>query len=193
MERRKEEKILWIDSQNRTNEGDNTNNFYYYIGNILYVDNYKKLSVQLVDCIINKNYRNFAVGTTTYSIYSAVPFYTTMIKVYINFNAASNVLNNSDYGLLMGIISNNNADVNIGTAYTLTNFYYNGLGSIKLGSDNKIKYNLKDIPNGIININITGFNNSTASYLENYLVDITSPAGNAPSNVLLCLKFTYEF
>ena len=142
----------------------------------------------MVDCIINKNYRNFAVGTTTYSIYSAVPFYTTMIKVYINFNAASNVLNNSDYGLLMGIISNNNADVNIGTTYTLTNFYYNGLGS-----DNKIKYNLKDIPNGIININITGFNNSTANYLENYLVDITSPAGNAPSNVLLCLKFTYEF
>ena len=193
MERRKEEKILWIDSQNRTDEGDNSNNFYYNIGNILYVDNYKKLSVQLVDCIINKNYRNFAVGTTTYSIYSAVPFYTTMIKVYINFNAASNVLNNSDYGLLMGIISNTNADVNIGTTYTLTNFYYNGLGSIKLGSDNKIKYNLKDIPNGIININITGFNNSTASYLGNYLVDITSPAGNAPSNVLLCLKFTYEF
>ena len=132
MERRKEEKILWIDSSNMLS--GTTNNFYYYIGNILYEDNYKKLTVQLVDCIINKNYRNFAVGTTIYSIYSAVPFYTTMIKVYINFNAASNILNNSDYGLLMGIISNNNADVNIGTTYTLTNFYYNGLGSIKLGS-----------------------------------------------------------
>ena len=192
MERKKEEKILWIDSQ-YMESGGTTNNFYYNIGNILYVNNYKKLTVQLVDCIINKNYRNFAVGTTIYSIYSAVPFYTTMIKVYINFNVTSNILNNNDYGLLMGIISNNNADVNIGTTYTLTNFYYNGLGSIKLGSDNKIKYDLKDIPNGIININITGFNNSTANYLENYLVDITSPAGNAPSNVLLCLKFTYEF
>ena len=31
MERRKEEKILWIDSQNRTDEGDNPNNFYYDI------------------------------------------------------------------------------------------------------------------------------------------------------------------
>ena len=191
MERRKEEKILWIDSTNMLS--GTTNNFYYYIGNILYIDNYKKLSVQLVDCIVNKNYRNFAVGNTTYSIYSAVPFYTTMIKIYINFNAASNVLNNNDYGLLMGIISNNNADVNIGTTYTLTNFYYNGLGSIKLVSDNKIKYNFKDIPNGIINIIITGFNNSTGTYLENYLIDITSPTANAPSNVLLCLKFTYEF
>ena len=57
MERRKEEKILWIDSQNRTDELDNPNNFYYDIGNILYVDNYKKLSVQLVDCIVNKNYK----------------------------------------------------------------------------------------------------------------------------------------
>ena len=181
MERIKEEKILWIDSQYMIS--GTTNNFYYNIGNILYVDNYKKLSVQLIDCIVNKNYRNFAVGATTYSIYSAVPFYTTMIKVYINFNAASNVLNNSDYGLLMGIISNNNADVNIGTTYTLTNFYYNGLGSIKLGSDNKIKYNLKDIPNGIININIY-------NELNNVLLDYEN---NPPSNVLLCLKFTYEF
>ena len=93
----------------------------------------------------------------------------------------------------MGLINNNNSNIRLGTTYALNNFYYNGLGSIKLGSDNKIKYNLKDIPNGIIHINITGFNNSTANYLENYLVDITSPAGNAPSNVLLCLKFTYEF
>ena len=120
MERRKEEKNLWINSNNQelfygldgtATYTASTNNFYYNIGNILYMDNYKKLSVQLIDCIINKNYRNFAVGATTYSIYSAVPFYTTMIKVYINFNAASNILNNSDYGLLMGIISNNNADV----------------------------------------------------------------------------------
>ena len=117
MERRKEEKILWIDSADMLS--GTTNNFYYYIGNILYEDNYKKLSVQLVDCIVNKNYRDFAVGTTVFSIYSAVPFYTTMIKVYINFNAASNVLNNNDYGLLMGIISNNNADVNIGQSSSI--------------------------------------------------------------------------
>ena len=151
--------------------------------------------IKLIIIYISKNYHTFAIGTTTNNTYAPIPFYTSIIKVYINFNAASNALNNSDYGLLMGIISNNNADVNIGTVYTLTNFYYNGLGSIKLGSDNKIKYNLKDIPNGIININITGFNNSidTATYLENYLIDINSPAGNAPSNVLLCLKFTYEF
>ena len=44
MERRKEEKILWIDSQ-YMETGGTTNNFYYNIGNILHVDNYKKLSI----------------------------------------------------------------------------------------------------------------------------------------------------
>ena len=68
-----------------------------------------------------------------------------MIKVYINFNVASNVLNNNNYGLLMGLISNDNANVGIGTTYQINEFYYNGLGSAKLGSDNKIKYYLKDI------------------------------------------------
>ena len=58
MERRKEEKILWIDSANMLS--GTTNNFYYNIGNILYVDNYKKLSVQLIDCIISKNYAFFS-------------------------------------------------------------------------------------------------------------------------------------
>ena len=62
-----------------------TNNFYYDIGNILYNGNHKKLSVELIDCIVNKNYRTFAVGTTVYDVYASVPFYTSMIKVYINF------------------------------------------------------------------------------------------------------------
>ena len=44
MESKIEEKILWIDSQ-YMESGGTTNNFYYNIGNILYVDNYKKLSV----------------------------------------------------------------------------------------------------------------------------------------------------
>ena len=39
MERRKEEKILWIDSTNMLS--GTTTNFYYNIGNILYVDNLK--------------------------------------------------------------------------------------------------------------------------------------------------------
>ena len=53
MERKIEEKILWINSSYMLS--GTTNNFYYYIGNILYVDNYKKLSIQLIDCIISKN------------------------------------------------------------------------------------------------------------------------------------------
>ena len=58
MERRKEEKILWINSNNQelfySSNGTatytaSTNNFYYNIGNNLYVDNYKKLSVEMID------------------------------------------------------------------------------------------------------------------------------------------------
>ena len=40
MERKIEEKILWINSANMLS--GTTSNFYYNIGNILYVDNYKK-------------------------------------------------------------------------------------------------------------------------------------------------------
>ena len=60
MERKIEEKILWVDSKNMVS--GTTNNFYYNIGNILYKDNYKKLKVKLVDCIVNKNYRIFLLG-----------------------------------------------------------------------------------------------------------------------------------
>ena len=64
MVRRKEEKILWINSNNqelfygldgKATYTASTNNFYYNIGNNLYVDNYKKLLVKMIDCIINKN------------------------------------------------------------------------------------------------------------------------------------------
>ena len=82
MERRKEEKILWIDSQ-YMESGGTTNNFYYNIGNILYVNNNKKLSVQLIECIISKNFIN--IGGTGLTVYSPIPFYTTIIKIYINF------------------------------------------------------------------------------------------------------------
>ena len=54
MERKIEEKILWIDSANMLS--GTTNNFYYNIGNILYVDNFKKLTVELIDCIILKKF-----------------------------------------------------------------------------------------------------------------------------------------
>ena len=55
----------------------------------------------------------------------------------------------------------------------------------------RLKYYLKDFPNGIININIIGNNNSlnVDEYVDGLLIDAF---GNAPSNVLLCLKFTYE-
>ena len=73
MERRKEEKILWINSSNQelypyynstTGTYENiitnpvNNKFDYNIGNILYVDNYKKLSVEMIDCAISKHFIN---------------------------------------------------------------------------------------------------------------------------------------
>ena len=91
----------------------------------------------------------------------------------------------------MGIIPGDNACVKIGTSNTLTYYEFSNLGSSDI-NDNKIKYYLNDIPTGMININIIGYNNTgtggTYQFLN--LVDIS---GNAPSNVLLCLKFTYEF
>ena len=137
MERKIEEKFLWINSANMLS--DTTTNFYYNIGNILYVDNYKKLSIQLIDCIISKNYQIFVIGNTTYFINGANPFYTTIIKVYVDFGVASNLLNNNYYGLLMGIINNNNVKPRLGTTTALNYYYYPGLGSAKLEIDNKIK------------------------------------------------------
>ena len=83
----------------------------------------------------------------------------------------------------MGLISDSDVNVRLGTTDALNELYYTGLGCAKLGSDNKIKYYLKNIPTGIININIF---NQVDEILEDY-------EGNAPSNILLCLKFTYEF
>ena len=54
----------------------------------------------------------------------------------------------------MGIISDTDVNVRLGTTDALNELYYTGLGSAKLASDNKIKYYLKNIPTGIININI---------------------------------------
>ena len=160
------------------------NSFNYDIGNILYNGNYKKLSVQMIDCAISKFYHEYAIGTTGVNTYAPIPFYTTVIKVYINFNVACNsIYNNNSNGLLMGIISDTDVNVRLGTTDALNELYYTGLGSAKLASDNKIKYYLKNIPTGIININIF---NQVDEALDDY-------EGNAPSNVLLCLKFIYEF
>ena len=186
MERRKEEKILWIDSQ-YMESGGTTNNFYYNIGNILYHGNYKKLSVQLIDCVISKNFEE--VAGTGLTVYVPIPFYTTNIKIYINLNVASNSLINNNYGLLLGLIPGDNESVRLGAAGGLSTFDFSSLGSCKL-NNNKIKYNLKDIPTGMININIIGNNNYTGTYLDEFLKDVLF---NNPSNLLLCLKFTYEF
>ena len=109
MERKIEEKILWINSNDQelysyydsttgTYENNVTNpvnnKFDYNIGNILYIDNYKKSSVELIDCAISKSYHTFNIGTTTNDTYAPIPFYTTIIKVYINFNVASNSIYN---------------------------------------------------------------------------------------------------
>ena len=199
MERRKEEKILWINSSNQelypyynstTGTYENiitnpvNNKFDYNIGNILYVDNYKKLSVEMIECAISKTYHQYAIGSTGLNTYAPIPFYSTVIKIYINFNVVCNsIYNNNSNGLLMGIISDTDVNVRLGTADALNELYYTGLGSAKLASDNKIKYYLENIPTGIININIF---NQVDEVLEDY-------EGNAPDNVLLCLKFKYEF
>ena len=163
--------------------GGTTNDFYYDIGNIISKD-FNKLSVELIDCAISKSYHTFAIGTTTENTYAPIPFYTTIIKVYINFNVSSNsIYNNNSNGLLMGLVPTNNVNVRLGTTDQMNEFYYTGLGSAKLESENKIKYYLKNIPSGIININIY-------NELNNVLLDYEN---NPPENVLLCLKFKYEF
>ena len=183
MEKRKiEEKILWIDSQ-YMESGGTTNNFYYNIGNILYNGNYKKLSVQLIDCIISKNY-----GVDG-GVYYPVSFYSTYIKIYINFNVYSNSLTNNSYGTLLGLINNQSTALKLGSGGGLSTYDYSNNGCAKLNV-NKIKYYLNDIPTGMININIIGYNNSTGTYEFINLLDIS---GNEPTNTLLCLKFTYEF
>ena len=186
MERKIEEKNLWINSNNQETFGTDilsTNSFNYSIGNILYEDNYKKLSVEMIDCAVSKSYHTFAIGTTGNNTYAPIPFYTTVIKVYINFNVASNSVYNDGNGLLMGVISDTNVNVRIGTTDQMNELYYTGLGCAKLGNDNKIKYYLKNIPSGIININVYDEANTV-------LIDYE----DSPSyNVLLCLKFIYEF
>ena len=184
MERRKEEKNLWIDSQ-YMESGGAKNNFYDNIGNIL-SSNFIKLSVQLIDCVISKNFEE--VAGTGLTVYVPIPFYTTNIKIYINLNVASNSLVNNSYGLLLGLIPGDNESVRLGAAGGLSTFDFSSLGSCKL-NNNKIKYNLKDIPTGMININIIGNNNYTGTYLDEFLKDVLF---NNPSNILLCLKFTYE-
>ena len=181
MERIKEEKNLWIDSKNMVS--GTSNNFYYNIGNILYKDNYKKLKVKLVDCVISKNYSND--GGVVYP----VSFYLTFIKIYINLNVYGNSLNNNNYGLLFGLINNQSTTLRLGLGGGLSTYNYSNNGCAKL-NDNKIKYYLNDIPTGIININIIGYNNITGTYIEKNLADLLV---NPPSNVLICLKFTYEF
>ena len=91
MERRKEEKILWIDSSNMLS-GGTTNNFYYNIGNILYVDNYKKLSFELIECVISKNFNLLTLVTYPN------PFFSTIIKIYLNLNVYGNSLTNNNNG-----------------------------------------------------------------------------------------------
>ena len=192
MERKIEEKILWINSANQeffyslngiATYTASTNNFYYNIGNISYEDNYKKISVEMIDCVISKNFSNYnSTSTPIFLINAPPPFYANVIKVYINFNVANNSVYNDGNGLLMGLIPGDNVTARLGTGGGISNYDYSSLGSCKL-DDNKIKYYLKDIPTGIININIYNQNNGDLLDFDN----------DPPSNILLCLKFIYEF
>ena len=98
MERKIEEKILWINSS-YMESGGTTNNFYYNIGNILYVNNYKKLYVKLIDCVINKNGIQIDGDISYY-----LSFNTTSIKIYINLNVSSNSISMDGNNLLLGLI-----------------------------------------------------------------------------------------
>ena len=177
MERKIEAKILWINS-NYMESGGTTNNFYYNIGNILYVNNYKKLYVKLIDCVINKNGIQIDGDISYY-----LPFNTTSIKIYINLNVSSNSISMDKNNLLLGLIQNNSTLANFNpTTLVIDNFYYSDKSCEKL-IDNKIKYNLKDIPNGMINIILYNDENTVLLDVEN----------QEPKSLLLCLKFTYEF
>ena len=157
--------------------GGTTNNFYYNIGNILYVDNYKKLSVEMIDCVINKN--GIVIdGDTSYYL----SFNTSSIKIYINFNIARNSISMEGNNLLLGLIQSNSTLANFNpTTLAVDNFYYSDK-SCEKSINNKIKYNLKDVPNGMINIILYNDNNTILFDVEDQV----------PKSVLLCLKFTYE-
>ena len=181
MEKRKiEEKILWIDSNNMIS--GTTNNFYYNIGNILYVDNYKKLKVKLVDCVINKNY--IAVGGIVPVYYCHYPFNSRVIKIFIDFGVGNNCLSTYGNSLLMGMIENKQvvSDIPTDNTDTISNVYLSSKTCEKL-KNNNIKYYLNQYPNNFINIQIYNENNTV----------LTDTNVAAPLSVLLCLKFTYEF
>ena len=175
MERKIEEKILWINSS-YMESGGTTNNFYYNIGNILYVNNYKKLYVKLIDCVINKNGIQIDGDISYY-----LSFNTTSIKIYINLNVSSNSISMDGNNLLLGLIQNNSTLANFNpTTLVIDNFYY--YKSCEKLINNKIKYNLKDIPNGMINIILYNDENTILLDVEN----------QDPKSLLLCLKFIYE-
>ena len=173
-----EEKILWIDSALK-NSGTN-NNFNYAIGNIL-EKNFKKLSVEMIDCVVNKNY-GVVDDVADYAEFP-VPFDTRCIKIFIDLGVSNNCYYRFGSNMLMGIIGNDLLSIqypNDGTnAISLINISSKTCSKLK---DNNIKYNLNNAPSGFIDIHVY----SDANII---LVDKN---GNAPSSVIICLKFTYE-
>ena len=131
MDKKIEEKILLIESNNIISR--TTNNFYCNIGNIVY----KKLKVELVYCVINKNY--IPVGGIVPFRYCHYQF-NSRINIFIDFGVGNNCFSNYGNSLLMCMIENHQVVSDIPT-------------------DNNIKYYLNQYPNNFINIQIYNENN----------------------------------
>ena len=117
MDKKIEEKILLIESNNMIS--GTTNNFYCNIGNI--VD--KKLKVELVYCVINKNY--IAVGAIAPLCYCHYQF-NFRIKIFIDFGVGNNCFSNYGNSLSMCMIENHQVVSDIPTDSNIKYFlYYN--------------------------------------------------------------------
>ena len=129
MERKIEEKILWINSQNRTSIGDYPNNFYYDIYG--YINpNARNITVQLIQCLM------IASDTAYY-------FDDGIIKILIDFGVSHNQFSYLNNFINVGLINarssqNNYCDISIHPTPI---------------------YKLKDIPTRFINIQLLNYNN----------------------------------
>ena len=173
-----EEKILWIDSQYKYS--GTTSNFLYDIGNSLQSD-FNKLSVELIECVVNKNLGNVS-NVLGYENYPT-PFNSQCIKIFLNLGVGSNIIYKFGQNLLMGIIDNHLVES------TFINDDSDVVHSINVSDNtsekiinNNVRYQISSIPNGYINVLIYSGSN----------VNLVDVAGNPPSSVCLCLKFTYE-
>ena len=171
------EKIIWIDSRYKIS-GD-SNNFIYDINPVL-IGSFQNLSVELVSAFINKSLYDI---DDVALFKEPNPFYSRLIKIYIDFGVGSNCHYKLGSKLLMGVIEGDIVET-VRNNELLNPVVYINTNSKACESllINNIKYTINSVPNAYINVYI--YNDDDAILLNFY--------GDNPESVLLGLKFTYE-